>query len=191
MEIRVPLIETVTTREALSADQQPLWDEIVATRGSIRGPFSVLMHRPELAVRVARLGSYIRFESSLDAHTREIASLVTARVLDCEYEWAAHVAQAAESGIPDTTLDAIHRRVFDELPEHDRMICQLAEQLLERHRVTESTLAAAKHHLGLEQLVELVGTIGYFSSVSATLNAFQVVPQPGLPVDPARPFARL
>ena len=45
-------------REDLSAADQVYYDEIVESRGGIRGPFPALLHSPQLASLVAATGHY-------------------------------------------------------------------------------------------------------------------------------------
>src|SRR6266851_4885630 len=49
-------VAEVKEREALPESQRPAFDEIVASRGAIRGPFGILLHSPELARRAAAVG---------------------------------------------------------------------------------------------------------------------------------------
>ena len=92
---RVPTLE----RQELSEDKRDVYDEIVGSRGSIVGPFSVLLNSPEAARRIAHLGAYIRFESTLSPATREIAILVAGREADCQFEWTYHEPEARKAGV--------------------------------------------------------------------------------------------
>ena len=67
-------VAEVTQREALPESHRPVFDEIVASRGSVRGPFGILLHSPELARRAAAVGGYLRYESALEPRLRETAS---------------------------------------------------------------------------------------------------------------------
>ena len=69
-------IPAVTDRDQVPEDQRHVWDAIVASRGSVRGPFALLMHSPEVAGRVAHVGTFVRFESSLEATSRELAAML-------------------------------------------------------------------------------------------------------------------
>ena len=44
------------TRDQLKVEDQEYFDQIVGSRGSIRGPYGVLLHSPKLAARVAHAG---------------------------------------------------------------------------------------------------------------------------------------
>jgi 4-carboxymuconolactone decarboxylase len=167
-------IPAVTDREQVPEDQRQVWDAIVASRGSVRGPFAVLMHSPEVAGRVAHVGTYVRFESSLDATVRELAAMTTAHLLDCEYERAAHERQAREAGVPDATLQAIRSNRFEAVAAEYRWVSDLTRQLVVDHRIAPATFDDARERLGVRGLVELTATIGYYAMIAAPLNAFEV-----------------
>ena len=169
-------ITEIDSREQIEEEQRSAWDEIVASRGQVAGPFKVMLHSPEMARRVAHLGTYIRFESRLDPRIRELATLATARVLECEYEASAHEQQLRKAGAPEEVLNALRGRRMQDLPPEDRWIGAFVEQALTRHRVDAETLAIAEQQLGVSGLVELTGTIGYYSLLAVTLNTFEVQP---------------
>ena len=60
------------TRDEVPPEKQHIYDEISGSRGSVRGPFAMLMHSPEVAGRAAHLGAYLRFESSLEQSVVEL-----------------------------------------------------------------------------------------------------------------------
>src|SRR5256885_12408714 len=106
-EARVPLI---SKRDDVAPEHHAAFDASPSTGGRVAGPFSVLLHSPEVAKRAAHLGAYIRFESPLAGAERELAILATARAMDCRYEWAAHVPLAKKAGVRAEALAAIRAR---------------------------------------------------------------------------------
>ena len=100
-------VAEVKERDALPESQRPAFDEIVASRGSIRGPFGILLHSPELARRAAAVGGYLRYESSIEPRLRETAVMATAGLNECEYEWAAHEPEALGEGISREIIEII------------------------------------------------------------------------------------
>lgn len=93
-------IPTIQKKTDLPADAQGIRDEITESRGRVVGPFTVMLHRSELARRIARTGAYVRFEDSLPGDVRELAILSVARGMNCLYEWAAHAPLARKAGVP-------------------------------------------------------------------------------------------
>jgi 4-carboxymuconolactone decarboxylase len=173
-------IPTIQQRTELSPPDQPVWDLIAERRGTVSGPFTVLLHSPEVAGRTARLGAYIRFDSTLGAADRELAVLAAAREMDCRYEWAAHASIARRAGVRDEAIAAIRdRRAPAGLTPDEALVVSYVAQLLRAHRVEEETFGALERRLGRRGLVELTATVGYYGMLACTLNAFDVTPADG------------
>jgi 4-carboxymuconolactone decarboxylase len=169
-------IPDITERDQVPEADRPIFDSIVASRGSVRGPFKVMMHSAELAGRVAHVGAYVRFESKLPSRVRELAALATATLLDCEYERVAHENAARGLGFSEDVLKAVHERRADGIPNDERWIYDLVDQLVNKHRIVDATFKVAQEKLGVPGLVELVSTSGYYAMIAAPLNAFEVQP---------------
>src|ERR1051325_7241114 len=80
-------IATITKKEDLWPQDQKVYEAIAQSRRVVGGPWLALLHSPELAQRTMQLGSYIRFESTLDHKIVEFTALVAARELECKHEW--------------------------------------------------------------------------------------------------------
>src|SRR5260370_32142447 len=128
-------VAEVKERDALRESQRPAFDEIVASRGSIRGPFGILLHSPELARRAAAVGGYLRYESSIEPRLRETAVMATAGLNECEYEWAAHEPIARSAGVLEGVIEAIRARRPGDLAPEDRDIYDLAVGFIQNQRV--------------------------------------------------------
>lgn len=166
---RVPMI---TERSQVEPEHQHHFDSIEDSRGSVRGPYSVLMNSPELAGRAAHLGSYIRFESTLTGPVRELAILTTVREFECPYPWSGHVSIAREEGVPEATIEVIaDDSPVDSLDELEQLVIQFGRQLLRDTRIEDTVFDALKQQLGTQGVIELAGTIGYYSTMSCVLNS--------------------
>ena len=175
---RVPLI---TQKDELPSEYHAAFDLITQSRGQVAGPFSVLLHSPEVAKRIAHLGTYVRFESALSGEQRELAILATARAMDCRYEWAAHVPLAKKAGVIAAIRD---KRAPAGLTPAETEIVQYATALLRGHRVSDAVYEALRARFGTQALVELTATAGYYAMIACALNAFAVEPEPGSDVLP-------
>jgi len=171
---RIPIIEE---KAQLPARHHPVFDRIAQSRGRVAGPFAVLLHSPEVADRAAHLGAYIRFESALPPPERELAVITVAREMDCLYEWAAHAREARKAGVREEAIAAIRdRRAPAGLTADEAEVVEYARQLLRAHRVDEALFGRLQERLGLQGLVELTATVGYYAMIACTLNAFEVTP---------------
>ena len=174
---------SMVRREQLPEEERRFYDAVKAIRRRpISGPFITLLHSsPDLAARYAHLGHYFHArgqadESILSLRVRTLTALILSRALDGVYEWSAWVGWAAGAGIPQTTIDAIRERSDppDPAPE-DALVIELCSQLLTgSHRVSDATYQAALNHFGVQGVVELVATLGYFAMLAFPLNAFEI-----------------
>src|SRR5207249_8430878 len=86
----------ITSKEQVPAKHQTIVDSIVVSRGALQGPFTMFLHCPELAGRVAHLGAFVRFEGALDMRVRVLAAMTVARELDALYVWGAQTGRSEE-----------------------------------------------------------------------------------------------
>ena len=100
---RLPNLE----RDQLSPADQKFYDAIADSRGSVRGPYGVLLHSPDLAARVAHTGTYVRYNLDLPEALRETIILATAREIKSQYEFFAHARLARQAGEVGGTLPAV------------------------------------------------------------------------------------
>lgn len=177
---RIPTI----TREALPAHQQPIYDAIAQSRGRVVGPFAVLLNSPETAGRVATLGHYLRFESTLKPMIHELAILTVTREFDCQYAWTAHEPLARQAGVRDEAIAALRdRKAPAGLTEEEAAIVRYGQELVRKHQVSEGTFQAALSRLGNQGITELTATMGYYTLLGFALNAFDIQPEkPLLPL---------
>src|SRR5207302_7045770 len=130
----------ITSRNQVAAKDQPIVDAIVKSRGALQGPFTMLLHCPELAGRVAHLGAFVRFEGSLDMRVRVLAAMTVARELDAVYVWGAQTGQARKLGVPESTIAAVREKHARGLPPEDAQIVEFTRALLRQHRVDDATV---------------------------------------------------
>lgn len=163
---------------AMSAEQRKVYDAIASgPRGGVRGPFLALLHVPELADRVQHLGELLRYGTSFDRRLSELAIIVTARCLRCQYEWFAHAKLALEAGVPADVVEAIRTDATpDFTDDKERLVWRFVRELVGSHRVTEATYAAVTGAFGTRGAVELAGIAGYYSMIAATLNGHAIDP---------------
>jgi len=168
-------ISTISKKEELAPEHQNVYDAIAQSRGVVGGPWLALLHSPEIAARTAHLGSYIRFESSLEHKVVEFTALVAARELECKHEWAAHIMHGQKAGIPMETIRAVHQKQGAEsFSSEDAQIVSFVREMIHSHRVNEATFQAIYGRFGEKGMVELTATIGYYAMLACTLNTFDV-----------------
>ncbi|ETX01946.1 MAG: hypothetical protein ETSY1_05430 [Candidatus Entotheonella factor] len=172
----------ITSKDQVDAKDHAIVDAITGSRGSLQGPFSMFLHSPELAGRVAHLGTLIRFEGSLDMRVRTLVAMTVAREFDSAYVWGAQTGAARQRDISEATITAIREKHMRGIPPEDAQIVDFTRQLLEKHRVDDDTMAAMQARFDANDMIQLTGAIGYYSMLAMTVNAFELEPAPGAEV---------
>jgi 4-carboxymuconolactone decarboxylase len=174
----------ITRKEQVPEKDRAIFDAIVASRGAVQGPFTMFLHCPELAGRLAHLGAYVRFEGGLDMRVRVIAAMTVAREFDAVYVWGAQSGGARRQGVPETTIAAIRDKAenLNALPHEDAEIVQFTRALLRRHRIDEASFKSLQARFGNEGFIELTGAIGYYAMLAMTVNACELEAAPGAEV---------
>ena len=168
----------ITSKEQVAAKDHAVFDSIVASRGAVQGPFTMFLHSPEVAGRVAHLGAYVRFEGSLDMKIRVLAAMTVAREFEGMYVWGAQTGGARRLGVPEATITAIRENHSRGVPAEDAQIIDFTRQLLRKHRVDDGTFKAVQVRFGNDELIQLTGAIGYYSLLCMTVNTAEVEPAP-------------
>jgi 4-carboxymuconolactone decarboxylase len=158
--------------DALTRDQQTAVDKIVAgPRRALAGPFIPLLRSPDLMTRLQLVGEYLRFDSGLPAHLRELVILLVARQWSQDFEWGHHVPLARAAGLDERAIAAIGEGQEIAGPDDVRAVWLFVSELVGRHEVTDSTFDAAMRAVGDTGVVEMIATVGYYTTLAMTMNA--------------------
>lgn len=172
---RVPVLKS---SDQLTDEARTIAEKIVDTRNSLEGPFSVWMHAPEWAERVAHLGTLVRWEGTLELRIRTLAALVVGRHFQAQYVWGIQGVIGAERNVPRPTIDAIRDGHSDGIPPEDLMIIDFTRQLVSANRVEEPLAQDIMERLGADQYVQLTTCIGYYAMLAMTVNGVELAPNP-------------
>jgi 4-carboxymuconolactone decarboxylase len=172
-------LEPITRKEQVASEHHATFDAIVASRGAVQGPFTMLMHHPDLAAHVGGLGGYIRFEGDLEMRVRVLVAMNVGRELDTMYVWGAQTSTARNLGIPESTIDAIREKHSRGIPAEDAQIVDYTRQLLRQHRIDDATFKALADRFGTRNLIQLACTVGYYSFLSMAANTTELDVGPG------------
>jgi len=157
----------------MTAEQKRVADAIQSgPRGQgLRGPFNALLRSPDLADRLQKVGEYIRFRSSLPAKLNELAILIVARKWTAQFEWYAHRGFAMKAGLDPAIAAAIAEgRKPERMPEDESAIYAFCTELLETTEVADPAYENVRRRFGEQGVIDLIGAIGYYSTVSMVLN---------------------
>jgi len=175
----------ITNKDQVAAKDHATFDAIAASRGAVQGPFTMFMHCPEIAGRVAHLGAYVRFEGGLDMRVRALAAMTVARELDAVYVWGAQTGQARKLGVAESTIAAIRENHSRGVPAEDAAIVDFTRTLMRKHRVDDASFKALTARFGNSGFIELTGSIGYYAMLAMTVNACELEAAEGTEVPTA------
>jgi 4-carboxymuconolactone decarboxylase len=174
-ESRFPEIKPEQMTEA----QKRVYEEIAASRGSVRGPFGILLRSPELADRWQRLGEYVRFRTSLPPRLNEFAILITARFWEAKYEWLAHKPLAIKGGLAESIAEdlAQNKRPANMRPDEE-LVYEFCTTLHRQHFVDPPLFKSAMETLGERGVIDLIAVSGFYVAVSMVLNVGEIAIPP-------------
>ena len=165
------------------------WDEEVsellqATQmgGRVLNIFQTLARHPKLLKRWLVFGNHVLFKSTLSPRARELLILRTGWNCRAEYEWGQHVVIAKQIGITDEEIARITRG--PDVPGWDPFeatLLRAADELHRDSRIGDATWKALSVHYDVQQLMDLVFTVGQYTLVSMALNSFGVPLDDGIP----------
>ncbi len=156
----------------MTPQQREVAAEIAAgRRGEVRGPFIALLHNPELARRVQKLGEHLRWEGKLPSSLKELAVLVTARRWTCQHEWLMHSKLALEAGLAASVIDAICEGTEPAgMSEDEKVVYAFCREAHATGRVGDAAFAAVAERFGLDGALELLALNGYYTLMAMVLN---------------------
>lgn len=162
--------------DALLPEQRAVYDAVVAKRGSAPAPHKVWVRNPGLARLTDEMGWYFQNHCSLPAHLYELTILLVARFWRAEYAWRTHESRAIKAGLPEKVVDALRADADPGLPPDapEAVVIRFIETLQRERAVDAALYAEAVALLGEGGVIDLVGLMGYFTTLSATINVFEL-----------------
>lgn len=178
-----PIAETEQTREQCDAS------ETFKTLRSqpIFGPFVPLHRSPDLMLRLAPVGDFMRNELVFGSRLAEIAILFTARRYDQPVEWAIHSQIAAKAGLPAHVIAALSE---DRRPEgmtaDETLIWEAVAEIDRSRRLSDTTYAALSARFGEKGVIELAALMGYYQLLATVMNCARTEAPAGPELPPVR-----
>jgi 4-carboxymuconolactone decarboxylase len=167
-------VEQITDKAQIPSEWHSLFDRIVAQRGRVAGPYSIMLYAPALADRVDQLSGALRSDVEVTAQEHALTATAVARAKDCLFVWSVQVPNARRAGVSDEAIAAIRERTTVGLSDDQRDIVSYATQLATASRVDAATFERLKQRHGVKWLVELTMIAGHFGLICGINNAFEV-----------------
>lgn len=143
--------------------------------GRLAGPFEAFVRRPALGEHLINVGAVVRFESSLEPRLLELAITTVGARWRSEFEFWAHSRLALEAGISTEIIDALAAGEPPVFTNADEEAIYVYTMSLSRDgHVSQMIYDGAVAAVGVDSVVDLTHTIGYYGHISLLLNAFEV-----------------
>lgn len=136
--------------------------------------FATFAHHPKLMKRWLVFGNHVLAKSTLPARDRELVVLRTGWNCRAPYEWGQHVAIARSIGITDEEIARIAEGPGAAgWSADDALLLRAADELHADQSLTDATYDALAARYDVQNLLDLVFTVGQYHLVSMALNAFR------------------
>jgi 4-carboxymuconolactone decarboxylase len=171
---RMPPLE----RDKMTEAQKRAADELAAgPRGGVKGPFIPLLRSPELMDRLQKVGEYLRYKSSIEPRISEFLMCVVSRDWTQQFEWFVHVPLALKAGVRQEALHSLSqgRRPVG-MAEDEEIAYEFWEELARTKGVSDATYRRAVEKFGENGIIDMLGLLGYFTTVSMVMNAAHTPP---------------
>ena len=162
--------------EKMTTDQKRAYEFTMKERGQVPGPYKIFLQNPKLIEVMVPLGTYYQDHSSLSKAEIEIATnLTNARWLAAYSNYEHEMIAEKDGGLPP---DKVQRLIaglptYFENPRH-QVVYEITSALIAPRVVPAGIYRRAVNLLGDTGLTDLTVLIGYFTSISLTLMAYDV-----------------
>ncbi len=115
-----------------------------------------------------RLGSAILGKQDFDAKLRELVILHVGKLWDGRYEWTQHVPIAEAVGVTSAQISAIEAGDTSAgcFSDCEKAVLKFTGEVIESGKPSDATFAEAAEHLSPREIVEMLLTIGFYSTVA-------------------------
>jgi 4-carboxymuconolactone decarboxylase len=163
-------IRPILDKSQLAPADHDIYNEIALSRGGMSELFGLLLHDPQMADRVAQLGSQIRFSSPLSADVQEILILTVAAELPGSYFWQFHRPLAQTAGVPEDLIEAIKNRV--EIQGDSGQLVSYARAVLACKCPAPEIFDAILERFGVPGIVTVTSTVSYYVMLISIMTTF-------------------
>jgi 4-carboxymuconolactone decarboxylase len=162
-------------KEALTKQQSEIFENLVARRGRLLGPYKIWIHSPPLAAGMETIGTFINKQCSLSEREVEIGILIIAEHWDSDYVREAHIRLCREAGLKDNEIASILSGQDPQLADlHENAVYRFAKSLAGGKRMSDDEFDAVANVIGRDGVAEVLVLLGYYTSVSLGMKVHQV-----------------
>jgi 4-carboxymuconolactone decarboxylase len=170
---RIPLV----TRDQIAEKEKPAYDAFMLSRAGRPniGPYSLLLHMPEMAQRLEALRTYIRDEACLPQRLQELVMISVAAEMGCAFIWYAHAAAARQAGLRGDIVDNIRdKRPLVNLDPDEQTVIDFTRELLQHRKVSRPTFDAATARFGQRGAMTLTNLVACYAVLAYNMNTYEL-----------------
>ena len=135
----------------------------------------MLALHPALARAFNTFNGHVLFATTLSARQRELLILRVAAVRQAAYEWRQHVVLADDAGItPDEVARIAEGAAATGWSLFEGALISAVDELLSDAKVTDETWEVLAAVLEVEQLMDVVFTVGAYDLLAMAFRSFDV-----------------
>jgi alkylhydroperoxidase family enzyme len=130
-------------------------------------------HHPALARAFFTFNGHALRATSLTLRQRELLLLRVAALRDCDYMWAQHTLIGQDAGLTGEEIARIEQGPDDpSWAPFDAAVLRAADELVVDGTLSDQTWAVLATALDIQQLMDLVLSVGAFESTAFLMRAF-------------------
>jgi 4-carboxymuconolactone decarboxylase len=170
---RIPLV----TRDQVTDKDKPAFDAFMQSRAGRPniGPYSLILHMPEVAQKLEALRICLRDEACLPQKLQELVMISVAREMGCAFIWYAHAAPARQAGVRDDIVDNIReKRPLTNLDPEEQTVVDFTRELLQNRKVSRPTFDAATAKFGQRGVMTLTNLIACYAVLAYNMNTYEL-----------------
>jgi 4-carboxymuconolactone decarboxylase len=165
-----------TPVEEMPAEMRSAYEYTRQLRGLVPGPHKIWLTNPRLSKAIAATGAYFQADSSLSkAETEIVTNVINGRWLAAYGNYEHEKIGVELGGLEPRQVEALIAGLptsFDD--PRQQLVYELASTLVQPRLVPVGLYRRAKETIGDEGIADVAVLMGWFTSVSLTLAAFDV-----------------
>jgi len=126
-----------------------------------------------------KLGNYLLFKSKLDPILREVAIIRVGVLSKATYEVHQHERIGRDLGMSEALIEAMHAGpTHPALNEMQKLVMLFTDDVVKNVRAGDATFKPLLEKLSLQEMHELMITIGFYMMVSRFLETYDIEIEP-------------
>jgi len=139
----------------------------------------LLAHHPALARAFASFNGHVLWDTTLTARQRQLLILRVAAKRQASYLWGEHSRSSRHAGLSDEEIKLV--RDAPDAPRWaalDAALLRAVDELIDHGIVSDGTWSVLTGELDVEQLIDVVCTVGCYETTSLLFRTFGLEARP-------------